>query len=234
MHRHPAVLDRMGKVDHCGVELAFKNYNALTDLRGGKLAAMVLLLSDLLLPALQAAAYAALGLSIRIHAALRSLIALSAIATARLAAAAPALRPLLSALFALPPGEHLGSRPRPPTVLGVAVAEQLQEDQWPAAMEALGRLLGWCVPCSPPLLGLCYPLNVVGSVAVPVFGPGTSWQASPARDAPAARCSYLVLCSGALPHPCYQQSPKARLLFWCAGPTTAGSGWSSSTSQGGC
>ncbi len=103
---------------------------------------MVLLLSDLLLPALQAAAYAALGLCVRIHAALRALAALSACSAARLAAAAPALRPLLAVLFALPP-EHVGSRPRPPTVLGVAVAEQLQEDQWPAAVEALGRLLAW-------------------------------------------------------------------------------------------
>lgn len=116
---------------------------------------MVLLLADLVLPVLQAAAYAALGLCVQIHATLRALAALSACSAARLAAAAPALRPLLVVLFALPPREHVGSRPLPPTVLGVAVAEQVQEDQWPAAVEALGRLLAWCVcrqasPCPLP------------------------------------------------------------------------------------
>ncbi|KAL4440576.1 hypothetical protein ABPG75_003577 [Micractinium tetrahymenae] len=104
---------------------------------------MVLLLSDLLLPVLQAVAYAALGLCVRMHAALRALAALCALAAAQLAVAAPALHPLLAALVALPPREHVGSRPRPPTVLGVAVAEQIEDDQWPAAVEALGRLLAW-------------------------------------------------------------------------------------------
>ena len=106
---------------------------------------MAKLLSDLVLPAFQGVGYALLTLLIRLHAAWRALAALCTAAAARLAAAAPGLRPLLAALCALPPREHLGSGPRPPTVLGVAIAEDLSGASWPAALEALGRLLAWWV-----------------------------------------------------------------------------------------
>ncbi|PRW05752.1 dehydrodolichyl diphosphate syntase complex subunit NUS1-like isoform X1 [Chlorella sorokiniana] len=102
-----------------------------------------MLLSDLLLPALWALARGLLALVVRAHSLLRGLGTTCSAAAARTAVAAPALRPLLATLFALPPREHIGSRPRPPTILGVAVAEEVQDGDWPAAIEALGRLLAW-------------------------------------------------------------------------------------------
>ena len=102
-----------------------------------------MLLSDVLLPALRALAYGLLALAVRGHALLRALGATCSAAAARAAVAAPALRPLLAALFALPPREHIGSRPQPPAILGLAIAEEVPDTQWPAAIEALGRLLAW-------------------------------------------------------------------------------------------
>lgn len=97
---------------------------------------MVALLADVLLPAL-------LALLVKLHSLWRSLSGLCSTAAARLAAAMPALRPLLAALVALPPLDHIGSRPRPPTVLGVAIAEEIADDEWPVAVEVLGGLLSW-------------------------------------------------------------------------------------------
>lgn len=105
-------------------------------------------LSAWLRPAWQAAGYTLLHALVHIQFALRSLASLCSAAAARLAAAAPALRPALAALFTLPGKEHIGSRPQPPTTLGVAVAEDVADADWPAAVEALGRLLAWCA--SPP------------------------------------------------------------------------------------
>lgn len=104
-----------------------------------------MLLSDVVLPALWALARGLLALAACLNSLLRGLGAACSAAAARTAVAAPALRPLLAALFALPPGEHIGSRPRAPTILGVVVAEDVQDGDWPAAIEALGRLLAWCV-----------------------------------------------------------------------------------------
>lgn len=104
-----------------------------------------MLLSDVLLPALWALARGILALAVHAHSLLRGLGATCSAAAARTVVAAPALRPLLATLFALPPREHIGSRPRPPTILGVAVAEEVQDGDWPAAIEALGCLLAWWV-----------------------------------------------------------------------------------------
>ena len=93
----------------------------------------------------QAASYVLLTLSVHLAALRRAIAALAAGAAARAAAAVPALRPALAALCALPVVDHVGSRPRAPTVLGVAVAEEVADADWPAAVEALGRLLEWCV-----------------------------------------------------------------------------------------
>lgn len=98
-----------------------------------------------LLPPLQAVAHALLVVLVRLHAARRAMAALWTAAAARLAAAVPPLRPLLAAVCMLPPREHIGSRPRPPTVLGVVVAEELSASDWPAATDGLGVLLAWCV-----------------------------------------------------------------------------------------
>lgn len=102
-----------------------------------------MLLADRVTEALQGACYLILGLIVRLYNAWRALCSLCAEVAARLAAAAPQLRPVLAAVFALPPREHIGSRPRPPTVLGVAVAEELAQEEWPAAAAALGTLLAW-------------------------------------------------------------------------------------------
>lgn len=93
----------------------------------------------------QAVTYALLTLAVHVAAAWRALTALAAGAAARAAVAVPALRPALAAVCALPVTDHVGSRPQPPTVLGVAVAEEVADADWPAAVEALGRLLEWCV-----------------------------------------------------------------------------------------
>lgn len=102
-----------------------------------------MLLVDWLTQALQGACYLLLGSVVHLHNAWRALSTLFATAAARLAAAAPQLRPLLAAAFALPPREHIGSRPQAPAVLGVAVAEELPEEEWAAAAAALGNVLAW-------------------------------------------------------------------------------------------
>ncbi|KAL4856307.1 hypothetical protein ACK3TF_003123 [Chlorella vulgaris] len=93
--------------------------------------------------ALQRAGYAALTVVVRLNAARRALAALSACAAASLASAVPSLRPLLAVTIALPPIDHIGSRPRPPSVLGVAISEQIDDSNCAAAAEALGMLLSW-------------------------------------------------------------------------------------------
>jgi len=99
--------------------------------------------ASLFLAALQAVGYAILALLVQLSAAWRALNGVCASAAAWLVEALPALRPLLAAVVALPPGEHVGSRPRPPSVLGVVVAEEVGDADWASAVEALGCLLAW-------------------------------------------------------------------------------------------
>lgn len=99
--------------------------------------------ASLFLAALQAVGYAILALLVQLHTSWRALNDVCASAAAWLAAAVPALHPLLAAVVALPPGEHVGSRPRPPSVLGVVVAEEIGDADWASAVETLGCLLAW-------------------------------------------------------------------------------------------
>ncbi len=93
--------------------------------------------------ALQAVLYCFLEVLVHAHSAWRAMASLCTLAAVRLAAVAPALRPLLAAFCALPHKDHIGSWPLPPSILGVAVAEEVQPASWPAAVEALGHLLAW-------------------------------------------------------------------------------------------
>ena len=180
-------------------------------------------LSSWLWPAAQAACYHLLDALIHLQSALRSLTSLCSLAAARLAAAAPALRPVLAALFSLPPRDHIGSLPQRPITLGVAIAEEVADVDWPAAVEALGRLLAWCalpLPLPPRgagcacsiACGCCLCSEIQRSKMPTVRRPPLPLRASAGRTAAASK-------------PCCSMSRQAA----CSSPTGSDS-WSCSCS----
>ena len=90
------------------------------------------------------ALHAALTLLALLRCAWVELCAAAADAAARVAAAAPIARPLLSLAFRLGAVEHSGSQPRPPRCVGLVVGEALGgEAAAAAATAAAADVVAW-------------------------------------------------------------------------------------------